>query len=232
MISRTHRQIDLIVRHEVKQRRAALKLRLEALYADHAAKGRLQSGATIKVAISTMREVARQTLSGLHRRIVDIAADPSAFQALSLAMEDLLAFFRTDVDQAVLMASGRQPSDPNSSIESAAFALFNELDSEIEAELEILSFDYLGIPAQEPANVEEVKPRFQLKSRGRPPAEFWDEMWAAIATKLYCGDLDPKAQGDVESVMTEWIEGHGFDVAVSTVRKRARLSWDAIDASA
>ena len=231
MLSPGHRKIELLTRHEVKQQTAALKTRLEAVYADHAAKGRLQSGATIKVAIAAMTDLARQTLADLNKQIFAIAPDPPAFQALSLAMHDLLAFFREHVGEAINMASGRQPRENNASIETAAFALFDELDSEIEAKLEILSFDYQGASNPSSSEAIEQTTKFRPKSRGRAPAEFWDEMWAAIATKLYCGGLIPKAQRDVEAAMIEWIEANGFEVAVSTVRKRARILWEAIEAS-
>lgn len=63
---------------------------------------------------------------------------------------------------------------------------------------------------------------------GRPPSEFWDDMWAAIAAALYDGTLNPKTQADVERAMTEWISANGSSAANSTVRARARRLWDRV----
>lgn len=65
---------------------------------------------------------------------------------------------------------------------------------------------------------------------GRPPAEFWDDMWAAVATALYDGTLTAKTQADVERAMAEWIEANGYSAADSTVRARARRLWDRLSA--
>ena len=66
------------------------------------------------------------------------------------------------------------------------------------------------------------------EKRGRPPAEWWDDMWVAIAIQLFEGALQPKLQVDIENAMQEWIIANDKTAATSTVRKRARKLWDAL----
>jgi hypothetical protein len=65
---------------------------------------------------------------------------------------------------------------------------------------------------------------------GRPPAEWWDDLWVEMARQLFVGDLQPKRQADIESAMKDWIGTSGHSVADSTVRPRARKLWQAISA--
>ena len=63
---------------------------------------------------------------------------------------------------------------------------------------------------------------------GRPAAAWWDDLWIEIARQLYVGDLHPKKQADIESAMVAWVSRFGRDVAVSTIRIRARKLWIAL----
>jgi len=109
-------------------------------------------------------------------------------------------------------------------VQNAAAILYDQMRADTIAKLEILAYDYDDVPEikTEPADV----PPTQAKKGGRPPAEFWDDMWASIAASLYDGGLAPKSQADIERAMTEWIEGRGHNAAVSTIRARARRLWD------
>lgn len=60
---------------------------------------------------------------------------------------------------------------------------------------------------------------------GRPPASYWDDLWSAMATQLYEGDLQPKRQADIEKAMQDWASANGHEPAVSTIRDRARKLW-------
>lgn len=66
------------------------------------------------------------------------------------------------------------------------------------------------------------------EKRGRPPAEWWDDMWVAIAMQLYSGDLKPKKQADIEKAMHNYIASRDQSAAPNTVRVRARKIWNAI----
>ena len=142
---------------------------------------------------------------------------------LSSAIGDLLEFFAIDAT-IIQMAGGRSHGEPVPSIENAANELFDQLQSKIETKLEILAFNFNGAgdPVASQPSPQSAKP---TKS-ARPPASFWDDMWASIAGELYAGTLNPRTQAEVERAMLTWIEGHGFSAATSTVRARARRLWD------
>jgi hypothetical protein len=63
---------------------------------------------------------------------------------------------------------------------------------------------------------------------GRPPAEWWDDLWIEICRRLYVGDLQPKRQADIENAMNDWVAANGSSAAPSTVRSRARKLWRSI----
>jgi hypothetical protein len=92
-------------------------------------------------------------------------------------------------------------------------------------ELEAFRFENAGREAQ---LAENVIPAAKPNKSGRPPAEWWDDMWVAIAKQLYEGKLVPKRQVDIEDAMHEWIAAKDSSASTSTVRKRARKLWDAL----
>jgi hypothetical protein len=227
MTPRAGQQIDLVLRHEVNERTHVLKQRLQSVYSKHSAAGRLQSGATIKVALRIMDELACDAVDCLSEKVLRIARDPEAYNLFQLAIADLIEFLRDEMPTVVRMASGRLPCDPIPSIETAAYGLFDELQSKIETKLEILAFNF-----EEPTgstNGEPAAANPKPTKSGRPPASFWDDMWAAIACDLYVGTLKPRTQAEVEQAMLTWIEDHGFTAATSTVRARARRLWDRLE---
>jgi hypothetical protein len=229
MLPRAHRQIDLLLRHEVQERTQALRERLQGMYSKHAAAGRLQSGSTIRAAVRAMTELATDAVEILSGKVLQISRDPESFALFEVAIADLIEFFRDEMPTIIRMASGRMPCDPSPSIESAAYELFNEMQSKIETKVDIKSYDFddaNGAGGAETGAVA-VKP----SKRGRPPASFWDDMWASIAVALYTGDLVPKTQAELEQAMQTWIETRGFSAATSTVRARARRLWDLLEAS-
>jgi hypothetical protein len=63
---------------------------------------------------------------------------------------------------------------------------------------------------------------------GRPPADWWDDLWIEICRQLYAGDLKPTKQADIESAMLQWLSDRGETPSTSTIRPRARKLWTAI----
>ena len=220
----TNRQVNLILRHEVKSQVAAIDMRLDGIYGDHSAKGRLHSGATVRIAIAAMGDMVRDSLARLAVRVLSISSDVEAHAALAAAITDLLEFCRERVMRVAQMASGRMPNDPLPSVEAAAFELFGELESDIETRIEIIAFDFAGELEAAPIAIKAAR----VNRGGRPPAAFWDDMWSAIAADLYGGKLIPKTQADIERAMAGWIERHGHAADTSTIRLRARPLWDRI----
>ena len=214
----------MVLRDAVKEYKQALNGRLQAMYALHASKGRLHSGATIRVAIRTMDELASDAVQSTAAKVLEIARDSDTFDAFRAAVSDLIEFFRDEMPTIVRMASGRMPCEPNSSVEDAALALFTEMESKIERKVEIAQFQFSTGPQRETL----PDPTGASSKTGRRPSPFWDDMWASIARDLYEGDLNPQTQADIEAAMLRWIENHGHSAAVSTVRARARRLWDRI----
>jgi hypothetical protein len=71
-------------------------------------------------------------------------------------------------------------------------------------------------------------PAISAAAGGRPPADWWEDLLIDVCFQLFCGDLKPKTQADVERAMQQWITDHGRDAADSTIRIRARKVWQTI----
>lgn len=226
MNDRERQQIELIARQIAELSKRAFAEKLNTIYSDHSALGRLRSGLTIRVAIEAISKVASDALDELIKRTVTVCSDANAFTLLSNETHGLLDLLAQEIPDVVKMASG----NINNSAHTAADKLFDQIRADIETKLSIAAFDF-----DNPSNTVETKlttPPVQppKKKGGRPPAEFWDDMWAEIAAALYNGDLAPKSQADVERAMIGRIEGLGFSAAESTVRGRARRLWDRLSA--
>lgn len=63
---------------------------------------------------------------------------------------------------------------------------------------------------------------------GRPRKEFWDDLWCAVWSKAFHGDLKPKRQSEIERAMLEWAIANGHDVSESTVKPLARKMFAAM----
>lgn len=231
MNDREREQLNLIVTHGLVTRKRALDERIDTVFADHSAKGRLHSGATVKVSVRVMHEIADDLLSDIGAKAKAIVSDKDAFDLVSTAANDFLDHCAdSQLPPVIKMANGRLQGSPDGSVVRASHALFDDVRADINAKLAILAFDFGGTaPAPIIAPMASPVPS-PAKKGGRPPAEFWDDMWAAIAAALYNGALVPKSQADVERAMLEWIEGNDYSAVQSTVRARARRLWDRITA--
>jgi hypothetical protein len=208
--------------------------RRKAIFADHSAKGLLKSGATIRRVVRAMEEVAAKFVSDAVEKVSVIAQDTEAFAHLQAALEDLWRSMEAILDITVNVASGRHPHDQrDDSVFRAAKDLFEKSKSLVRSKMELYRFSFTRPSSarigpvgggQMPA-VKDTRAA-QLTKGGRPLAEHWDDMWAAIAVALYAGDLIPKSQSDLERAMLSWLEGIGLEPATSTVRQRARRLWD------
>lgn len=226
---RERQQLDLIANHELATATRGLEDRIQAIFADHSAKGRLHSGATIRVSVRVMGEIADAFLVNLSLKVKAVAVEPEAFETLSSTVGEFLDIcLEQQIPPITRMASGRLDQPRDESIQRAAQELFDQMRADIEAKLAIAAFDYDAGTTPTPAAPPIATAVNAPKKGGRPPAEFWDDMWAAIATALYEGTLTPKTQADVERAMAEWIEAHGHSAADSTVRGRARRLWDSL----
>ncbi len=63
---------------------------------------------------------------------------------------------------------------------------------------------------------------------GRPPADFWDDLWVEMCRQIFAGELIPKRQADIQKAMQQWCSDHGHSDASSTIRSRASKLWNAV----
>jgi hypothetical protein len=231
MNDRERQQLDLVAKHELGIVTRTLEERIQSIFADHSAHGRLHSGATIKVTVRSMGELADAFLVDLSSKVKAVAVDPEAFETLSATVNEFLdVCLEQQMPPVTRMASGRLQGPRDESIQRAAQELFDQMRAHVEAKLAIAAFDYDAGASPTPAAQPVASVATLPKKGGRPPAEFWDDMWVAIAVALYDGTLKPKTQADVERAMAEWITANGHSAANSTVRARARRLWDCIQA--
>jgi len=64
---------------------------------------------------------------------------------------------------------------------------------------------------------------------GRPPKEWWDDLWCTIWGDVYRGDLQPKSQADIERAMMEWVIAREESVSESTLKPLARKMFAEIE---
>ena len=192
----------------------------------------MQSGSTIAAGVKAMGDVFSPLISEMAQRVIAVADEKAAFDLLNIAVRQILDAYHERLPGVVRTASGRPTGQGDDrAVVSAAQTLFNDWRVDLEGQLAILAFDFdAELDPEEEAAVPSVPSA--AKKGGRPTADFWDDMWAAIAVSLYLGDIAPKSQADVERAMLSWIEAQGGSAAVSTVRARARRLWDRMSAVA
>ena len=198
--------------------------RLRAIYADHSAKGLLRSGATVKVALAAMEDIASKLITSCVDQVATIAKDVEAFGMIQETVEGLLRFLGGHVSGVTVMASG------TGQVLKAAETRFSESLAHLRRQLEIQRFTFTvpqwPLSTVPPPAAALVPAPIVTKSRGgKPLAAHWDEMWAAVAVMLYEGDLQPKTQADIERTMKDWLAARDLDGGDSAVRTRARQLW-------
>ena len=57
---------------------------------------------------------------------------------------------------------------------------------------------------------------------GRPPKEWWDDLWCAVWGQIYRGDFKPKSQAEIERAMMDWVLAREESVSESTLKPLAR----------
>lgn len=210
----------------------AFQDRVQAIYASHSARGHLKSGSTVRAALRSAEEISEKLLTNAIDQVAPVAKDVEAFAMICDSFDRYLSKLAIRMDGVASTASGRPPAiAKHDSVVIATKQEFEAMRTRLTRRLEIHRFTFTQpserlIPRIEPRAPEKAR----VRKGGRPPAEFWDDMWAAIATALYSGELQPKSQADVQRAMSEWIEAHDFSAADSTIKARARRLWDLIAA--
>jgi hypothetical protein len=224
MQDRARRQIDLIVAHELGLAKNALASRVDLARQSQSARGMLRSGNTIIACINVMESLGETFLRDVKRKVRAVCCDLDGFALFSKAMDDFLGNCDQELAKVVLMIGMGGPE--SIAIQRAARERLEAVRTNINARLAIARFDFEQ--AEKPSHDKSLlaAPQVTKKKGGRLPAEFWDDMWAAIAVALYDGTLQPKRQSDIERAMLDWLSENGHSAAPSTVRGRARRLWD------
>ena len=226
MDGQDRQQLELLSDRALKQASEELRLAIRQLYSEHAAKGVLGSGATIKAGVRLMSEIGGRTMARLLQDCGAVSNTNEAFDHVVATIGAMLDGFSQALPDIIHKASRAQPSG---SINSAALDLFRKMRSDLEADLLIARHGYLqpsvgkarsAIPFSQKQNV-----------GGKPLAEHWDAMWSAIAVQLWTGDLRPKTQADVKDAMFAWFNANGIEIGDTAVTQRARQLWQAMEAT-
>jgi hypothetical protein len=67
-----------------------------------------------------------------------------------------------------------------------------------------------------------IETQSSQKKGGRPPKDWWDDLWCAIWGDIYRGDLKPKSQADIERAMMDWVTARDESASESTLKPLAR----------
>lgn len=224
-------QIRLLLDHLGSEYRVKSDEQQKAMHADHAARGTLQSGATVKSALRIAEDLAIDYVKTVVATVADVSQDLEAFGMILTDVTILLRDLQIGVNQAVELATGGGEGANNyPSVSRETNRLFLELQQRTLRLLEIHRFSFTR---PSPARVVELqssvlRPPQEQPSKnkgGKPLARHWDEMWATIAVQLYVGDLQPETQADIERAMSGWFVDRDLEVGETAIRERARQLW-------
>lgn len=230
----TRAQVRLILDHESDLARNAFDNRLKAIYAEHAAKGLLKSGATIKVALRAMEEIASRLIADCIDKVASVSKESEAFAMIAEAVQTYLSFLYDKAEPIGEMVGGKRDSiGLRDSILKATDDRFREARSRLERQLEIHRFTFTqpGPIAKIQGDAEKPDIPLPRNNGGKPRGAHWDAMWADIAVKLWCGDLQPQSQADIKRAMFDWFNHKEIAVGDTAITDRARLLWQRIEAS-
>lgn len=221
-------QVRLIIEDADDLAGKAISDGLASLFADHASKGLLQSGGTVKAGVRILEEEGSKFVSGLIDQVATVAKDLEAFAMIREAFERFLSQQRERLEKIISMAAGNQSQVP-SSIRIAAGDLWRGSKERLSRQVELHRFaftvpskpTFIRIAEEGAAS----RPPTSQNKGGKPLAAHWDEMWADIAIMLWEGDLKPETQADIQRAMFEWFSSRGIDVGETAVRNRARQLW-------
>ena len=231
MDTKARTQIRLILDQADDHARSAYSLSLAAIYAENGAKGRLQSGETVKSALRAMEELATKFVTGAVDGVAPVGKDIEAFAMISEAVEGLLRHLELEVDRVASKAAGnRARNGGHDSIFNGADLLFGAVQQRILRQLEIHRFAFT-VPEKIRFTPLSTMAQPAKNPGGKPMAAHWDEMWASLAVALYTGDLQPKTQADIERAIKDWFAERDRDVGDTPVRDRARQLWQKLKAA-
>ena len=205
--------------------KATAAFELENVLSEFSKAGRTGGGMTVVAGGKKLSRLTDLLVGELATKIVAVSRTADAFEELSSAMRQWIRICQDDLRAFVDRAKGVRLQDQGETLMSLANDEIAKIQKSVDLRLAVEEMEFC-----QSLNVPQVASTTRPKKVGRPSSEFWDDMWAAIATALYVGDLKPKSQADVVRAMTEWVEANGHSAAESTIKTRARRLWDGIEA--
>lgn len=80
-----------------------------------------------------------------------------------------------------------------------------------------------------PSSVKSGEAATSKNRGGRPPKDYWDDLWVEICRQLYIvGDLKPEKQANIEKAMLDWAVKNGHEMSEAAARSRARKLFNAL----
>lgn len=229
-------QIRLILEHLCSETLRKTEQTQKALYAEHSARGVLGSGATVKRTIENIEIKAGELVEQAVDQVAAVAQDMDAFTVIVSSVTAIFRGFEPHVTKAVSLAI-RGGDAGFESVRSAGDTRFVEMRSRIFKQLEIHRFSFTkpsaGDLAAQRLRIFGAAPQQAVTTSkrntgGKPLAEHWDKMWAAIAVTLWTGALQPKSQADVKAAMFDWFNKAELEVGDTALTQRARQLWQAM----
>jgi len=136
-------QIRLIVDHVCKLAQDAFSDRLKSIYHRNAAAGLLQSGATVRMALRDMDEIASQLIKDAVVQVSEVATEPEAFALLHASLDDYLNWLDQQSVGVASMASGKPRGIvTHDSVHQAARREFATVRTKLTRQIEIHRFAF------------------------------------------------------------------------------------------
>jgi hypothetical protein len=226
-------QVRLILEHLGSETQRKTSDAQKAMHAEHSAKKMLQSGNTVRRAVEIIEDHATEYVEQAVDQTSAVAQDIDAFNVIVACLTALFRGFEPHLRSAVRLAT-ISDSQRSQSVTNAGDKLFAEMRNRIFKQLEIHRFSFVrptkGDLAARRLRIETVtatppQPTGKKNPGGKPLAAHWDAMWAAIAVKLWTGELQPKSQAEVKKAMFDWLNGEGIDAGDTAITGRARQLW-------
>lgn len=230
-------QVRLLLEHLSSEYSDKSDKQLEAMRSQHAAKGCLQSGSTVRESLRIIEAVANDYVKAITAAVSDVSQDTEAFGMIATDVTLLLRTMQVSLDRSVRLASGtRGATNDDSSVSREANRLFMNLHQRVLRLLEIHRFTFTRPSSSVSASVRAEVPapdhgHPKKNKGGKPLAGHWDEMWSTVAVQLYVGDLQPTSQADIEREMLNWFAQRGLEIGETSVRGRARQLWQRLEAA-
>jgi hypothetical protein len=97
----------------------------------------------------------------------------------------------------------------------------NDLGAMLPADIGQINPVQQSEPPLEPA-AETTKPDKPVNKGGRPPKDWWQDLWVEMCRQIYAGDLKFERQSQIETAMADWLSQQGYEAGEQTIRRAAR----------